>query len=98
MKLQSMLKDRASWVVNRVHPALYRLSGRRLGAKLGEAPVLLLTTKGRQSGKERTVPLLFLRDGAAVVIVASYAGDDRSPAWVHNLMANPDANAEIDRH
>jgi deazaflavin-dependent oxidoreductase (nitroreductase family) len=89
-------KDGAAKVVNRIHPAIYRMSGRRVGASLGQAPVLLLTTVGAKSGKERTAPLLFLRDGKDIVVVASYGGDDRSPAWYHNLIANPLVTAEVD--
>jgi deazaflavin-dependent oxidoreductase (nitroreductase family) len=89
-------KDSAAKVVNRLHPALYRATGRRVGAHLGQAPVMLLTTVGRKSGKERTVPLIFLRQGDDAVIVASYGGDDRSPAWYHNLVANPLVTVEAD--
>lgn len=98
MKVTRVLKDGGAWAINRLHPAIYRRSGQRFGARLGSAPVLLLTTTGRKSGKERTVPLLFMRDGNALVIVASYAGDDRSPAWFHNLVANPAVTAEVDGH
>jgi F420H(2)-dependent quinone reductase len=98
MKLPRQLKDGGARVINRLHPLVYHLSGRRIGAKFAKAPVLLLTTTGRKSAKGRTIPLLFLRDDAAVVIVASYGGDDRSPAWFHNLVANPDVTAEIDGH
>jgi deazaflavin-dependent oxidoreductase (nitroreductase family) len=91
-------KDSAAKVVNRAHPAIYRLTGRRVGANLGGAPVLLLTTTGRKSGKQRTVPLLFLRDGTDLVVVASYGGDDRAPAWFHNLVAEPNVVAEVEGH
>jgi deazaflavin-dependent oxidoreductase (nitroreductase family) len=94
--LLRIAKDGAAKIVNRVHPAIYRMSGRRVGASLGQAPVLLLTTIGAKSGKERTVPLLFLRDGKDMAVVASYCGDDRSPAWYHNLIANPLVTAEVD--
>ena len=61
IKLMSVLN---TWV--------YRISGGRIGGKfLGGAPVLLLTTIGRKSGKPRTAPLLYLRDGEKIVIVGS---------------------------
>ena len=42
---------------------LYRLSGGRIGGKVGRAPVLLLTTTGRKSGQPRTAPVVYLADG-----------------------------------
>jgi deazaflavin-dependent oxidoreductase (nitroreductase family) len=59
------------------------------------SPVLLLTTTGRKSGKERTVPLLYLGDGENMVVVASNGGTPKHPAWWLNLEANPEATVEI---
>ncbi len=70
---------------------LYRLTGGGIGGKIQSLPVLLLTTTGRKSGKERTVPLGFLRDGSSYVIIASYGGQPRNPAWFFNLESNPEA-------
>jgi F420H(2)-dependent quinone reductase len=53
---------------------LYRLTGGSIGGRVQSLPVLLLTTTGRKSGKTRTVPVGFLRDGSAYVIIASNAG------------------------
>jgi deazaflavin-dependent oxidoreductase (nitroreductase family) len=74
-----------------LHRLLYRASGGRIGGRLWDLPVVLLTTTGRQSGKQRTVPLCSLRDGNDVVVIASYGGLDRPPAWWLNLEANPQA-------
>ncbi|MGH2795079.1 MAG: nitroreductase family deazaflavin-dependent oxidoreductase, partial [Actinomycetota bacterium] len=53
-------------------------------------PVLVLTTTGRKTGKRRTTMLTSpVQDGAKVVIVASYGGDDRHPTWFLNLRDNP---------
>ena len=95
-KVRRGVKDGAAWTANRLHPLVLRTSKGRLGGTLFKAPVLLLTTTGRKSGKERTVPLLYLRDGEALVVVASYGGDDRSPAWFLNLSDNPAVTVEID--
>jgi deazaflavin-dependent oxidoreductase (nitroreductase family) len=57
--------------------------------------VLLLTTVGRKSGESRTVPVLYLRDGEDVVVVASQAGLTRHPVWYLNLEANPEVSIEI---
>ena len=58
-------------------------------------PVLLLTTTGRRSGKARTTPLTFFRDGADLVVIASNGGADRPPDWSLNLRQNPRAFVEI---
>jgi deazaflavin-dependent oxidoreductase (nitroreductase family) len=68
---------------------LYRVSGGRMMGKMGAAPILLLTTTGRRSRRERTVPVLYLEDGGRFVIVASLAAAPRHPAWFLNLEANP---------
>ena len=60
-------------------------------------PVLLLNTTGRKSGKPRTVPLLYVRDGDAFVVVASNGGSDYTPAWWLNLQSDPQAEVEIGR-
>jgi deazaflavin-dependent oxidoreductase (nitroreductase family) len=61
----------------------------------GDAPLLLLTTTGAKSGARRTNPLAFSRDGDRLVVIASYAGAPRHPAWYHNLVANPRATVEV---
>ena len=58
--------------------------------------MLLLTTKGRRTGKSHSVPLLYLIDGPAYVVIASYGGRDYPPAWYLNLTAEPSAEVEID--
>ena len=50
---------------------------------------LLLTTTGRKSGERRDVALNYLPDGDSYIVVASYVGEDRDPAWWRNLKANP---------
>lgn len=71
------------------HRILYKLSKGKLAAKQGSAPVAILTTIGRKSGKEREVPIIALEDGDGWFALASYAGHDEHPAWYHNLMAQP---------
>ena len=58
-------------------------------------PVLLLTTTGRRSGKARTTPLTFFRDGPNLVVIASNGGADRPPDWSLNLQETPHAVVEI---
>ena len=76
-----------------VHILVFRLSGGRL---LGEfdLPILLLTTTGRRSGKQRTVPLLYLEDRGTLLVIASNNGAPNSPGWYHNLVANPTVEVE----
>jgi deazaflavin-dependent oxidoreductase (nitroreductase family) len=76
---------------------LYRLSGGRIGGKVGRAPVLLLTTTGRKSGQQRTAPVVYLADGENVVLINTNAGNAKIPAWSLNLKANPAAEVELGR-
>jgi deazaflavin-dependent oxidoreductase (nitroreductase family) len=76
---------------------VYRLSGGRVGGKVGRAPVLLLTTTGRRSGEPRTTPVVYLADGANAILIDTNAGNERLPAWSHNLKANPEAEVERGR-
>ena len=83
--------------VSATHEFWYRLTGGAIGGRFGRAPILLLTTKGRRSGKERTTPLLYYRDGENLVIIASNGGDDRHPAWWLNLRDMPEARVQVGR-
>ena len=89
------LRRRAIRALSKAHLAAYRVSrGRVLGSVAG-MPVLLLTTTGRRSGKARTTPLTFFRDGADLVVIASNGGADRPPDWSLNLQQTPRAVVEI---
>jgi deazaflavin-dependent oxidoreductase (nitroreductase family) len=74
-----------------LHRLLYRASGGRIGGRVWDLPIVLLTTTGRHTGKPRTVPLCSFRDGDDVVVIASYGGLDQPPAWWLNLEASPHA-------
>jgi deazaflavin-dependent oxidoreductase (nitroreductase family) len=58
-------------------------------------PTLLLTTRGRRSGKLRRTPLIYGRDGDAYVVVASYGGSPQHPDWYLNLEAEPDVEIQV---
>jgi deazaflavin-dependent oxidoreductase (nitroreductase family) len=58
-------------------------------------PTLLLTTRGRKSGRPRTVPLLYARDGDRFVVTASNWGQEHHPAWSGNLLACADATVSL---
>jgi deazaflavin-dependent oxidoreductase (nitroreductase family) len=73
-----------------VHRSIYRLSGGRILGGFGGMPVIELTTTGAKSGKQRTTMLTVpLRYQGHRVVVASKGGAPESPAWYHNLVANP---------
>lgn len=74
---------------------IYQATGGKIGATLVGAPVLLLTTTGRKTGKSRTAPLLYLRDGDGFVIVASKGGFPDHPAWYLNLTSNPNVKVQV---
>src|SRR5260370_29776316 len=56
--------------------------------------LISLTTKGARSGKERTSPVMYHRDGERYIVVASKGGAPDHPGWYSNLMANPVAKVE----
>jgi deazaflavin-dependent oxidoreductase (nitroreductase family) len=90
-KLSTALQN----AVTTIHTLLYRSSNGVIGGRVVDSPVLLITTKGRKSGKQRTVPLLYLLDGDKVVLVASNGGAAKHPTWWLNLQANPEAQIQI---
>jgi deazaflavin-dependent oxidoreductase (nitroreductase family) len=74
---------------------LYHKSNGRFGASVFGAPVCMLTTTGRKTGLARTTPLLYLKDGDDVVVVASQGGMPKNPEWYLNLVADPKVTVEI---
>ena len=70
------------------HTWVYERSGGRIGARMAGRDMLLLTTTGRRSGEPRTLPLAYLADGDALVIVASNAGQARHPARAQKQVGN----------
>lgn len=83
-------------IMSRLNTWIFRASGGRMGARFpGGAPVMLLTTTGRKSGRPRVAPLLYLRDGENILCVASKGGMPNHPLWYRNLLANPDAEVQI---
>jgi len=66
-----------------------------LGRRLAGNDMLLLTTRGRLTGELHTVPLLYLRDGDRLLVIASYGGRDRHPEWYLNLLADSSVTARV---
>ena len=91
-------------VMGKAHTRMYRATGGRLGRtwRIGagartKPEVCLITTIGRKTGQPRTTPLIYLRDGNDVVLVASQGGRPENPMWYGNLVANPAVDIEIGR-
>jgi deazaflavin-dependent oxidoreductase (nitroreductase family) len=81
-------------VMHRIDRPLLRLTKGRVSFA-SSYPVLLLTTTGAKSGKQRTVPLLYVRRGDDVAIIGTRFGSTHHPGWYHNLRARPEATVEI---
>ena len=73
----------------------FRANQGKVGGQLANMPMLLLTMTGAKSGRTITKPLVYTTDGDRIVIIASFAGAPKSPAWYNNLVANPVATVEI---
>lgn len=71
------------------------MTGGLIGRRLVDNDMLLLTTTGRRSGEPHTVPLLYLRDGERLVVIASYGGRPRHPTWYQNLVAHPEVEVQV---
>ena len=100
--LDSPLVGRLMKHGSRANVWLYRRTNGRIGGKwrIGAGfrkpvPVCLLEHTGRKTGLTRTTPLLFLRDGSRVVLVASQGGRATDPIWYRNLQATPDAVVQV---
>jgi deazaflavin-dependent oxidoreductase (nitroreductase family) len=82
----------------RIHAAIYRRTGGRLGGHVPGMPaarILVLDHTGAKSGVRRSSPLMYHEEGGVLAVVASKGGQRTNPAWFHNLMANPDTTIQI---
>ena len=89
-----------SWPVLRrltgLHTVAYRATRGLVGHRVpGGAPMLLLDHVGAKSGAKRTSPLVYVKDGDDIVLVASKGGNPKNPAWFHNLKANPETTVQV---
>ena len=75
--------------------AEFRANGGKVGGPFEGGDLLLLHTTGAKSGQPRLSPLAYLTVDGKMLIVGSYAGAPKDPAWVHNLRANPRAHIEV---
>ena len=81
----------------RLHQAVYELTDGRLGHRMVGSPSLLLRTIGRRSGQRRTSALIYALDGRDYVLVASNWAQERDPAWLLNIRANPSVEVQVAR-
>lgn len=83
-------------MVGAIHGALYRATGGKVGGTVKGVRILLLSVRGRKSGKLRTTPLMYTRHGDKLVLIASKGGDPRHPAWYLNLQGQ-EAEVQVGR-
>lgn len=89
------MRDGTAKFLSTIHTTTYRLTGGRVGRRLIANDMLLLTTRGRRTGNPHTVPLLYLRDGTDVLVIASWGGRPYHPHWYENLLAHPQASVQV---
>ncbi|MCC6457438.1 MAG: nitroreductase family deazaflavin-dependent oxidoreductase [Caldilineaceae bacterium] len=93
--MASTLLKRVIRLVTDAHIALYRMSSGKLVNKVANLPLLLITTAGRKSGKLRTSPIVYIKDGPDYLVAASAGGMDWHPDWYLNLRNNPKAKIQV---
>ncbi len=79
----------------KVHQEVYLRTGGRVGHRLFGTKSLLLRTTGAKTGASRVNALTYVADGDDYIVVASFGGAPRSPAWFHNLLAHPDTEIQV---
>ncbi|MBA2338236.1 MAG: nitroreductase family deazaflavin-dependent oxidoreductase [Acidimicrobiia bacterium] len=81
------------WVAKHIRD--YVESGGVKGHRWHGVDTLLLTTRGRRTGKLRRSALIYGRHGDAYVVVASKGGGARHPEWYLNLTADPKVSVQV---
>jgi deazaflavin-dependent oxidoreductase (nitroreductase family) len=90
-----------SWLFARlahhIDRPVFKWSGGKhtLGSVIAGLPLVMLTTTGAKTGKQRTVPVLGLPIESGIAVVASNFGQRNNPGWYHNLRANPDGELSV---
>ncbi|WP_433653633.1 nitroreductase family deazaflavin-dependent oxidoreductase [Micromonospora zamorensis] len=73
----------------------FRANGGQVGGQFAGAPLLLLHTVGAKSGQPRVNPMMYQKVDGGYALFASKAGAPTNPDWYYNLLAHPQAQAEI---
>ncbi len=89
------MRDVTARRLSRLHVLAYRLTRGVLGRRLVNNDMLVLHTTGSKTGNPHTVPLLHLRDGDTLVVIASWGGRPNHPQWYTNLLAEPRADVQV---
>src|SRR3954468_13275844 len=76
-------------VANKIDKHLVPATRGKVSTAIGQQ-VLVVETTGAKSGAKRRIPLVYVTDGDAIVLIASKGGAPKNPAWYHNLKAHPD--------
>jgi deazaflavin-dependent oxidoreductase (nitroreductase family) len=81
--------------IGKIHTFLYVATRGLIGSRMDGLDVLLLSTIGKRSGLVRRVPLPYFRSGASYLVIASYGGNAKNPAWLDNIAANPRVDVQL---
>lgn len=84
-------------IFGKIHTVVYRLSGGRLGSRMGWIDVALVETVGRKTGQLRCVPIACYPYRDSIVVSASNSGKDSHPVWYLNMQANPQVTVQLGR-
>jgi deazaflavin-dependent oxidoreductase (nitroreductase family) len=77
------------------HVRRYRETDGEVGYSWNGTSILLVTTRGRKSGEERTIPIIFAQVGDKYVLIGSKGGAPSHPAWYLNMVADPHVKVQI---
>lgn len=90
---EEVVDSPTGWVAK--HIKEYVETGGEKGHMWQGVPTLLLTTRGRRTGKLRRTALIYGRSGDSYVVVASIGGAPKHPEWYLNLSANPGVELQV---
>ena len=73
---------------------IYKLTGGRLMGTFQGRPIVVIDMVGAKSGKQISIPLMYVPHENGVIIVGSQGGAPKSPVWVKNIQKNPQIVAQ----
>ena len=79
---------------SKLNVLIYKLTGGRLMGKFQGLPIVLIEMTGAKSGKQITIPLMYVPHENGVIIVGSQGGAPKSPVWVKSVQKNPNIIAQ----
>jgi deazaflavin-dependent oxidoreductase (nitroreductase family) len=100
MSEQKASSNLPQWIFDHIElykrdPEKAHLWDSSLGGSKGMLTTLLLTTRGRKSGNDVSIPLIYSKYGNAFVVIASKGGAPNHPDWYKNLLANPECDLQV---